>query len=73
MINEFIVAFKKSFSSEYQMSKMRQIDIQVETIKRLFDNINVSELPKDKKDELEVIVNGSKPNNAWFIVDLAIK
>ena len=46
------------------MSKMRQIDIQVETIKRLFDNINVSELPKDKKDELEVIVNGSKPNNA---------
>ena len=64
MINEFIVAFKKSFSSEYQMSKMRQIDIQVETIKRLFDNINVSELPKDKKDELEVIVNGSKPNNA---------
>ena len=50
MINEFIVAFKKSFSSEYQMSKMRQIDIQVETIKRLFDNINVSELPKDKKD-----------------------
>ena len=64
MINEFIVAFKKSFSSEYQMSKRRQIDIQVETIKRLFDNINVSELPKDKKDELEVIVNGSKPNNA---------
>ena len=64
MINEFITAFKKSFSSDYQMSKMRQIDIQVDTIKRLFDNIDLNELPEEKKYELEKMVNGSKPHNA---------
>ena len=64
MIDEFITAFKKSFSAELQVSKMRQIDIQVETIKRLLDNIDVNELTEEKKGKLEGMLNGSKPNNA---------
>ena len=73
MINEFITAFKKSFSSDYQMSKMRQIDIQVDTIKRLFDHVDINELTEEKKYELEKMVNGSKPDNAWFISKKALK
>jgi len=64
MIDEFITAFKKSFSSELEVSKMRQIDIQVATIKRLLDNIDVNELTEEKQGKLEGMLNGSEPNNA---------
>ena len=59
MISDVIDVFRKNFSYQTKIAKKKQIDIQVETIKRLFDRVDMNSMPPDKKSLITKIISES--------------